>query len=113
MKGFGTDEEGLINVICTRTNAQRQEIAKAFKTSYGKDLIEDVMSETSGKFENLLVGLLMPIVQFYVTELREAMNGVGTDEDVLIEILCSLSNYEINVIKQAYRTSGWLFKILS
>jgi hypothetical protein len=24
MKGFGTDEDGLINVICRRSNAQRQ-----------------------------------------------------------------------------------------
>jgi annexin A7/11 len=102
MKGFGTDEDGLINVICHRSNEQRQQIAKAFKTHFGKDLIENVKSEVSGNFETLLVALLTPTVEFYVQEIHDAMSGIGTDEDVLIEILCTMSNYEINVIKQAY-----------
>lgn len=109
MKGWGTDEDALINVLCRRTNAQRLEIEKQYKTNFGKDLLEDLKSETSGNFEKLLVALMMPIVDFYVKELHDAMAGIGTDEDVLIEIMCSLSNYEINVIKQAYERSK-LFK---
>lgn len=77
-------------------------IQRAYKTNFGKDLIEDIRSETSGNFENLLVALLTPIVDFYVKELHDAMSGIGTDEDVLIEVLCSMSNYEIHTIKNAY-----------
>lgn len=51
MKGFGTDNNGLISIICHRTNLQRQQIEKAFKTSFGKDLVQDIISETSGNFE--------------------------------------------------------------
>ena len=36
MKGFGTDEKGLIAVLCHRTAAQRVEIVKAYKSGYGK-----------------------------------------------------------------------------
>lgn len=75
---------------------------RTYKTHYGKDLIEDIRSETSGNFKNLLLSLLTPIVDFYVKELHDAMAGIGTDEDVLIEILCSMSNYEIHTIKHAY-----------
>ncbi|XP_055298593.1 annexin B11 isoform X2 [Sitodiplosis mosellana] len=102
MKGFGTDEDGIINVICRRSNEQRQIIQRTYKTNFGKDLIEDIRSETSGNFENLLVALLTPIVDFYVKELHDAMAGIGTDEDVLIEMLCTMSNYEIHTIKHAY-----------
>lgn len=77
-------------------------IQRTYKTSFGKDLIEDIRSETTGNFENLLVALLTPIVDFYVKELHDAMAGIGTDEDVLIEVLCSMSNYEIHTIKNAY-----------
>ncbi|XP_055390275.1 annexin B11 isoform X1 [Condylostylus longicornis] len=102
MKGFGTDEDALIAIICHRTNEQRQEIQRQYKTHFGKDLIEDIQSETSGNFEKLLVGLLTPIVDFYCNELCDAMKGIGTDEDVLIEILCTLSNSEIHTIKKQY-----------
>lgn len=102
MKGFGTDEDALINVICRRSNEQRQIIQRTYKTNFGKDLLDDIRSETGGNFENLLVSLLTPIVDFYAKELHDAMSGLGTDEDVLIEVLCSMSNYEIHTIKNAY-----------
>ncbi|XP_062140575.1 annexin B11 isoform X2 [Drosophila sulfurigaster albostrigata] len=102
MKGFGTDEDKLIEIICRRNNEQRQEIQRQYKTHFGKDLIEDIKSETSGNFEKLLVGLLRPIVDYYCIELNDAMAGIGTDEEVLIEILCTLSNIEIHTIKNQY-----------
>jgi len=103
MKGFGCDEKALIDVICRRNNQQRQEIAKVFKTNFGKDLIENIKSETRGNFEKLLVALLTPTLDFYCKEIKDAMAGIGTDEDVLIEILCTLSNYEIKTIKEHYQ----------
>lgn len=86
----------------------RQIIQRNYKTHFGKDLIEDIQSETSGNFENLLVSLLTPIVDFYVKELHDAMAGIGTDEDVLIEVLCTMSNYEIHTIKHAYERRKFL-----
>lgn len=86
-------------------------IQRAYKTNFGKDLIEDIRSETSGNFENLLVALLTPIVDFYVKELHDAMSGIGTDEDVLIEVLCSMSNYEIHTIKNAYERRENILKM--
>jgi annexin A7/11 len=80
-----------------------QEIQKVYKTNFGKDLIEDIESETRGNFEKILVALLTPILDFYCKEIKDAMAGIGTDEDVLIEILCTLSNFEIMTIKEHYK----------
>lgn len=44
----------------------------------------------------------MPVVDFYCKELHDGISGLGTDEDVLMEILCSLSNVEIETIKARY-----------
>jgi annexin A7/11 len=98
MKGFGTDEDAIIEVLCRRTNAQRMEIVKTFKTAYGKDLIENIKSECRDNFLNLLIALLTPRYVFYATELYESMYGKGTDEDVLIEVMCGLSNNEIRAV---------------
>ncbi|KAL7297824.1 hypothetical protein TKK_0008857 [Trichogramma kaykai] len=104
MKGFGTDEKSIIQVLANRTNLQRQQIAEQFKTLYGKDLIKDLKSETSGNFEKLLVAMMTPLPQYFAKELHEAMSGIGTEENVLIEILCTMSNHEIRIIKQAYES---------
>ncbi|EDQ87686.1 uncharacterized protein MONBRDRAFT_33246 [Monosiga brevicollis MX1] len=107
MKGFGTDEKTLIRVLANRTAMQRMDIARHFKTMYGKDLIKDLKSETGGNFEDVLLAMMMEPAQQDAQVLREAMKGVGTDEQVLIETICTKSNAEIRAIKEAYAT---LFK---
>ena len=102
MKGFGTDEDAIIDVLCRRSNAQRLEIVKAFKTAYGKDLIDDIQSECRNNFLSLLMALLMPTYEFYARELYEAMYGEGTDEDVLTEVMCGLPNKDIRAINNVY-----------
>lgn len=102
MKGFGTDEDAIISVLCHRTAEQRMEIVRTFKTAYGKDLQSEIKSETSGNFERLLIALLTPTAELYCVELHDAMAGLGTDEDVLIEVMCTMSNREIREIGALY-----------
>ncbi|XP_029932929.1 annexin A4-like [Myripristis murdjan] len=104
MKGFGTDEGAIIELLGSRTNKQRVPMVAAYKTTYGKDLIHDLKSELTGNFEKLVLAMLMTPAQFDAFELREAIKGAGTDEACLIEILASRSNAEIREINHVYKS---------
>ncbi|GJQ75979.1 hypothetical protein Trydic_g18033 [Trypoxylus dichotomus] len=104
MKGFGTDEKAIIQVLGNRTNEQRLQIVVQFKTLFGKDLIEDIQSESSGNFKKLLVALLTPLPILYAKHIRKALEGFGTDEEVLIEVFCTKTNHEIRTIRGAYES---------
>lgn len=103
MKGFGTDENAIIELLGSRTNKQRVPMVAAYKTTYGKDLIRDLKSELTGNFEDLVLAMLKTPAQFDASELREAIKGAGTDEACLIEILSSRSNAEIQEITRIYK----------
>lgn len=104
MSGFGTDEDAIIKILGNHTNAQRIEIATAYKTAYGKDLIEDLKSELTGDFEDVCLAMLTPSRLYDAKQLKEAISGAGTDERAIIEILCTKNNAEIEEIKEAYKT---------
>ncbi|XP_034961584.1 annexin A6 isoform X1 [Zootoca vivipara] len=103
MKGFGTDEDAIIQVVTQRSNTQRQEIIQAYKSHYGRDLIADLKSEVSGPLAKVILGLMMTPAQYDAKQLKKAMEGAGTDESVLIEILATRNNQEIQAINTAYQ----------
>ncbi|XP_070545038.1 annexin A7-like [Ptychodera flava] len=103
MKGLGTNEKAIIEVLTNLSNAQRVQTAIDYKTMFGRDLIKDFKSELSGKLEAIVLALMMPSPLFDAHALKRAMKGAGTDEDALIEILCSRNNAEITAIKLIYK----------
>ena len=69
-----------------------------------QDLIADLKSELGGNFENVIIGLMMPTAEYCAKQCHKAMKGAGTNEDVLVEILCSRPFDEIQQISAAYET---------
>ena len=59
---------------------------------------------TSGNYEDLLEGLLegASMEEYLAKKLHEAMDGVGTDEDAVLETLISSTNEEIAAIKRYF-----------
>ena len=54
-----------------------------------QDLIEEMKGELKGDFEEVIVALLMESVEYDVHCLHAAVDGLGTDETVLNNILCT------------------------
>ncbi|KAM9114764.1 annexin A9 isoform 2-T2 [Pangshura tecta] len=122
----GADHGAILDVLTNRTNAQRQQITKVFQALTKQDLLKSMGAALSGDLERVIVGLLKPLAQYDAHELRAAMQGMGTDEDALIEILSTRSNQQLRESLAFYQrdfkadpekdiaseTSGWFKEIL-
>lgn len=104
MKGLGTDEEAIIEVLTSRSNQQRLAIADAYQREYDRDIIEDLKSELGGNFEDVIVALMRSPEEYLCKELHHAMSGMGTNEDTLVEILCTRPKNEIAQLVAAYES---------
>lgn len=102
IEGLGTTEKTLIEVLTTRSNAQRQLIAKAYEKATGRTLVADLEGDTHGDFEDLLVALVTPPAVYDCHEVMKAIKGAGTTESTLTEIFASRSNKQIKAMSEAY-----------
>lgn len=104
MKGLGTDEKTIIDVLGHRINEQRQKVLGTYKTNLGRDLLKDLHSEISGSFRDIIEALMMTPINFDAYSYRKAIKGIGTDESILIELLTTKSSEEIIAAREAYKT---------
>uniref|UniRef100_A0A3P9IU73 Annexin n=1 Tax=Oryzias latipes TaxID=8090 RepID=A0A3P9IU73_ORYLA len=81
MKGAGTEEACLIDILASRSNSEMNAINEVYKKEYGKTLEDAVCGDTSGMFQRVLVSLLTDI--FEAGEARW-----GTDEVKFLTVLC-------------------------
>ncbi|CAG9103242.1 unnamed protein product [Plutella xylostella] len=66
------------------------------------DIIEDLKSELGGHFEDVIVALMRPPAEYLCKELHNCMEGMGTDEGTLVEILCTRTKREVADIVETY-----------
>jgi hypothetical protein len=114
MKGGGTAEDVLIEIIGSRSNSRLQEIKELYKEKYNKSLEDHVIDETSSDLKRLLVSLLQcnrsenevasqEQADQDATELFQAGEGqMGTDESVFNRIFTLRSPAEVLAMAISY-----------
>ena len=113
MKGIGSDKEVITEVLCFRHD-RIEDIKKKFKEKYGKELIPEVKSETSGEYQKTALLLLegnrktnsspdLENCTKIAKELYDAGEGkIGTNEEVFIKYFTSLSPEELMLTCKEY-----------
>lgn len=97
------DVKSLVRILTNRNNEQRQVIARTFQELMHKDLATSLKKSLSGELEDVMLDLLVPPVQYEAQRLEQAMAGLGTDEEGLLEILCTRSGKQLREIRAAYK----------
>ncbi|XP_021176625.1 annexin A2-A [Fundulus heteroclitus] len=103
IKTKGVDEQTIIDVLTKRTYSQRREIAFAYEKRTKKDMITALKAALSGSLETVILGLMKSTSQYDASLIRGSIKGLGTDEETLIEVLCSRSKDELVEIKEVYK----------
>uniref|UniRef100_A0A4W4HJH3 Annexin n=1 Tax=Electrophorus electricus TaxID=8005 RepID=A0A4W4HJH3_ELEEL len=114
MKGLGTDEDTLVEILVTRSNREIKDIKMAYKDEFKSELENDIKSDTSGDFRNALLALSKAtrsedkVVQEDLADkdaraLYEAgEKRKGTDCAVFIDLLTSRSVPHLRKVFQLY-----------
>ncbi|MCQ2821736.1 MAG: hypothetical protein MJ252_31140 [archaeon] len=63
--------------MANTTNEYRQKLKVTYKSMYGKDLVKELKSETSGNFEDAIVAMFETPIDFDCITLNKAMKGLG------------------------------------
>ncbi|KAH9210145.1 hypothetical protein DL95DRAFT_448940 [Leptodontidium sp. 2 PMI_412] len=102
MKGFGTNEKLLIQTLADKDPLQTAVIQRVYQERFKKNLISEVKGEVSGAFEDGLTAIIRGPLAQDVALLFQAMDGPGTKETVLNDVLLGRSNADMKAIKEAY-----------
>ncbi|XP_062856056.1 annexin A5a [Trichomycterus rosablanca] len=114
LKGAGTDDKILIEILASRTPEQLKEIIKIYKKEHGSKLEKDIMGDTSGHYQRMFVILLQAEREQGVDESRvekdakelfaagEKKKG-GTDEEKFVNILGNRSIEHLMEVFEAYK----------
>ncbi|XP_072237268.1 annexin A2-B-like [Leuresthes tenuis] len=103
IKTKGVDEQTVIDILTRRSNEQRREIGFEYERIAKKDLNSALKAALSGSLEALMLGLMKSTAHYDASELKASMKGLGTDEETLIEMVCSRNKDELAEIKRVYK----------
>ncbi|KAM6998088.1 annexin A11a isoform 2-T2 [Tautogolabrus adspersus] len=115
IKGAGTDEACLIEILSSRSNAEIKEINRIYKQEYKKKLEDHITGDTSGHFRRLLVSLAqgnrderehvdISVAKQDAQSLYAAgENKLGTDESKFNAILCARSKPHLRAVFLEYQ----------
>lgn len=101
IEGWGTDKDTLITVLCALTKQQLRQVDAVYKRDYRKSLQQELDGElaglwgNSGHFKYFMHVLLTPDAEMDAELVKDSMEGFGTDESLLTEIVCTRSSKEL------------------
>ncbi|XP_033638372.1 annexin A13-like isoform X2 [Asterias rubens] len=102
MQGSGTKDNLLIDVLTSCDRNQRELIAQAYEQKYNKNCLKELKSELSGDYSDVVEKLMENAAEYDAWLLHETLDGLGTDDDGLIEVLSFRNKEQIESIQREY-----------
>ena len=92
----------LIRLISHLTNSQRQQIKTNHMNTYGDSLEKFISDKLSGDFRDCVLALFESPTAYDAKQIYKAIDGAGTDEDTLTEIIATRPPHKFAELKEEY-----------
>ena len=93
-------DQSTIRILTLKySNSERVNIRNHYKNRFGRDLIDDIDKYMSDDFKKTLMALYREPAEYDAYLLYMAMKGIGSDKDVITEIICFRNFDRIKEIK--------------
>ena len=99
----GKDENFFIELSLNKTNSERVKLRDDYKAKFGRDLLEDFGKNFKSDFLETLIGIFKTPAEYDADLLYNAMKGIGSDKDIITEVLCFRNPERINQIKAKFQ----------
>ena len=92
----------ITEILCKRKNKEIQDIKNRYSASYGEMLDDKITDNYKGNLKTLLLSLSKEPIDNDIDDLFSSMDGLGTDEDTLTEIIVTTPPYKFKEIAEKY-----------
>ena len=97
------DEKTLVSLTTKHTNEERVKLRADYQAKFGRDLLKDFDSKLGSDFKNCMVGLYKPADEYNADLLYYAMKGIGSNKEVISEVLSFGSADDIKAMKAKFQ----------
>jgi len=100
----GTNEHLFITIITSNSYEQLNLIEENYRSAHQKSLEDAIKAEASGHFRDVLLACITPSDKYFASRVKQAVDGVGTDDLSLITAFVANERPQLQKIAKAYET---------
>ena len=97
------DENTITEITMNHSNAERVKLRSDYKAKFNRELLDDLKKYTSSDLSTLLISIYRDPVEYDAELLYRAMKGIGTEDDIVIEVISFRSFERLSQIKQKFQ----------
>jgi protein required for attachment to host cells len=105
-KKAGTNEAKFVEIFSKVSPSELIRISQEYHKAHGKNILEVIDKEFSGNMKKALRTIVYAIIspsEYFATRVKEAIKGFGTDDSLLMRVLITRDEIDMNKIKQYYK----------
>jgi hypothetical protein len=97
-----TDRSVVIATFGNLLNADVTPLVRCYHQTYSSDLLNDLKKKLRGDFQTLAIACATEVTEWDAKCIEKACRGLGTDEDVVSEVVCTRTDEELKAISTRY-----------